>query len=246
MLIKYLSRTSLLLSQWCEPQVRLDDAEVREEVLGLLVGNRWVHNHVVAGDPVDGRGDPVLVSGLQTVEHAQNLGGVAAGRGRVGHDKSDGLLWVDDENGADGESNALGIDICCVLIIKHVKQVGNLSLLVCDDGELEVAARDLVDVLHPLIVTFNRVGRKTNELRATASKLRFELCEGTELGGTDGGLVRGVREEDDPVVADELVEVDRSISGLGLEIGSSATQTERLCASFGHCGVLEVGCGSCA
>ena len=115
----------------------------------------------------------MLISGLQTVEHAQDLSGVAASRGRVAHDKSDGLLWVDDENGADGESNALGIDICCVLVIQHIKGVSNLSLLVCDDGELEVAARNLVDVLDPLIVAFNGVGRKTNELCAATSELRF-------------------------------------------------------------------------
>ena len=49
-----------------------------------------------------------------------------------------------------------------------------------------------------------------------------------------------MREEDNPVVADELVEIDWSVGGLGLEIGSSATQTELLCTSFGHCGVLGI------
>ena len=55
---------------------------------------------------VDGRGDAVLVARLQTVEDAQDLGRVAAGRGRVAQDKTDRLLGVDDEDGADGEGDA--------------------------------------------------------------------------------------------------------------------------------------------
>jgi hypothetical protein len=35
------------------------------------------------------------------------------------------------------------------------------------------------------------------------------------------------------------VEVDFALSGLGLEVGSSATQAKRLCA-VGHCGAVSV------
>jgi hypothetical protein len=37
-----------------------------------------------------------------------------------------------------------------------------------------------------------------------------------------------VGEEDDPVVADELVEVDGTLCGLGLEVRGGAAQTEGL------------------
>lgn len=50
-LVEHLSGASLLLCERGEPQVRLDDAEVREEILGLLVGNGWVNNDVVTRDP---------------------------------------------------------------------------------------------------------------------------------------------------------------------------------------------------
>lgn len=36
----------------------------------------------------------------------------------------------------------------------------------------------------------------------------------------------GVGEEDSPAVTNELVEVDRTVGGLSLEVGSSGTQTE--------------------
>jgi len=43
-----------------------------------------------------------------------------------------------------------------------------------------------------------------------------------------------MREQDDPVVADELVEVDGALGGLGLEVGGLAAQAERLW-SVAHC-----------
>ena len=47
-----LRSSGLLLGQRCEPQVGLDDAEVWEELLGLVVVDRGVDNDVVTWDPV--------------------------------------------------------------------------------------------------------------------------------------------------------------------------------------------------
>ena len=47
-----LRSSSLLLGQRCEPQVGLDDAEVWEELLGLVVVDGGVDNDVVTWDPV--------------------------------------------------------------------------------------------------------------------------------------------------------------------------------------------------
>ena len=77
-----------------------------------------MHDDVVSWDPVDGGGDAVLVAGLEGVDDAEDLGGVAAGRGRVREDEADRLLGVDDENGADGEGDALGVDVCGILVVK--------------------------------------------------------------------------------------------------------------------------------
>jgi hypothetical protein len=109
---------SLLLGQWGEPQVRLDDAEVGEQLLGLLILDRGVDNDVVTRNPVDWSGDLVLVAGLQRVDDAQDLGAVAAGGGWVGQDGADGLLGVDEEDGADGEGDALLIDVGGILVVK--------------------------------------------------------------------------------------------------------------------------------
>jgi hypothetical protein len=109
---------SLLLGQWGEPQVRLDNAEVGEQLLGLLVLDRGVDNDVVARNPVDWSGDLVLITGLQRIDDAQDLGAVAAGRGRVGQDGADGLLGVDKEDGADGKGDALLVDVGGILIVK--------------------------------------------------------------------------------------------------------------------------------
>jgi hypothetical protein len=67
---------------------------------------------------------------------------------------------------------------------------------------------------------------QTNELDTTSSELGLELGESTELSGTDGSEVIGVGEEDGPLVTDELVEVDRAVGGVGIEVRGSRAQTE--------------------
>lgn len=109
-----------LLGKGSEPEVRLDSAEVGEELLGLLALDAGVDDDVVTGDPVDGGGDLVLVAGLEGVHDAEDLGAVAAGGGGVGEDGADGLLGVDDENGADGEGDALLVDVGGVLVVDPV------------------------------------------------------------------------------------------------------------------------------
>ena len=71
----------------------------------------------LTGNPVDRGGDAVLVASLERVDNAQNLGGVTASAGRVREDGADGLLGVDDEDGADGESNALGVNVGGILVV---------------------------------------------------------------------------------------------------------------------------------
>lgn len=228
-----------------EAQVRLDGAQVGEQLGGLLALDGGVDNDVVAGDPVDGGGDAVLVARLERVDDAQDLGAVAARRGRVREDGADRLLGVDDEDGADGEGDALGVDVGRVLEVEpgvcqslpsswsmdrreglHVVEVGHLALLVADDGEVDLRPRHLLDVLDPALVAADRVGRETEELDAALGELGLEAGELAELGGADGRVVLGVGEEDEPVVANVLVEVNGALGGLGLEVGGRRAQTE--------------------
>ena len=74
-------------------------------------------NDILTRDPVDRSGDAVLVSGLEGGDDAKDLGGVTAGGGRVGEDGADGLLGVDDEDGSDGEGDALLIDVGSILLV---------------------------------------------------------------------------------------------------------------------------------
>ena len=80
-----------------------------------------MNNDVITRDPVNRSSDPVLIARLQRINNAKHLGSIAASRSRVGKYKADGLCWVDDENGADGESDALLVNIGGVLVIQPSK-----------------------------------------------------------------------------------------------------------------------------
>merc|ERR1712225_26736 len=108
---------------------------------------------------------------------------LTAGRSRVGENGSDNLLGVNDEDGADGESYALLIDIRGVLVVDHVVLQGNLSVLVSNDREVQVAATDLVDVLDPVSMAVNGVGGKTDQLDTSLGELGFQFCESSKLSG---------------------------------------------------------------
>ena len=207
---------------------RLDLTDLTKLSLGIGSGDGRRNDNVVTGEPVDGASDTVLVGGLEGINDTQNLGGVTASGGRVGHDQTDLLGRVNDEDGADGQSHALGVDVGGVLEVNHVVEVGNLALRVGDDGELEVGASDLIDVLNPAVVGLDLVGTQTDELDTTLGELGLKLGKGTELGGTDGGEVIGVGEEDGPLSTEELVEVDGTVRGVRVEVRGSRAQTETI------------------
>ena len=66
-------------------------------------------------------------------------------------------------------------------MVQHVVRVGDLALLVADDGERELRAGDLIDVLDPPAVRVDRVGRQPDELHAAPRELGLELGEGAEF-----------------------------------------------------------------
>lgn len=112
------------------------------------------------------------------------------------------------------------------MIVEHVICQGNLSLLVSNDGELQVAARDLIDVFDPATVALNGVGGQADQLGTSSRKLGLQFGKGSEFGGAHGSVIFGVREKHDPVVANELVEVDGALGGVGLEVGRDRSKTE--------------------
>lgn len=92
-------------------------------------------------------------------------------------------------------------------MVQHAVQLGDLSVLVADNGEIELGAirLKLVDVLDPALVRGDVVGGQADELerRVSAGRSRAEgethldasglevgvgEGDGRELGGTDGRL----------------------------------------------------------
>lgn len=168
----------------------------------------------------------MFVPRLQAIHHPQHLRRIPPRTRGIGHDQPDHLLRIDDENAADRKGNALGIHIRRVLVVQHVVQVRHLPLLVADDGEGKLRAGDLVDVPDPAAVRLDRVGRQPDQLDVALRELRLQLGEGAQLRRAHGRVVFRVREEHDPRVADEFVEVDGAGGCFGLEVGRRAAEAE--------------------
>jgi hypothetical protein len=108
----------------------------------------------------------------------------------------------------------------------HVKRERNLSVLVADNWELDIVPGNLSDILDPSSVRLDCVCGETDQFGATLGELWLELRKGTKLGGADWSVIFWVGEEDYPVVADEIVEVDGAIGGFGVEVWSDGAQTD--------------------
>lgn len=63
-----------------------------------------------------------------------------------------------------------------VLMIKHVIERDDLSLLVASDGKFQIGIADLVDILDPASVTLDGVSRQTNEFDASFRELQARWC----------------------------------------------------------------------
>lgn len=72
---------------------------------------------VLTWHPIDWSGDLVLVTSLQRVYDTEHFRSVATSGGWVGKDQTDGLLWVNDEDATDGESDTLLINVGGVLVV---------------------------------------------------------------------------------------------------------------------------------
>lgn len=111
-------------------------------------------------------------------------------------------------------------------MVEHVIFQSHLSLLVADDRELQVAARDLVDVLDPATMAVDGVCRQANELDTPLGELWFELRESAQLGGTDRSVVFGVRKENNPVATNEVMEFDGPVGRFGLKVRCDGAQAQ--------------------
>jgi hypothetical protein len=77
-------------------------------------------------------------------------------------------------------------------------------------------------------VALDRVGRQADQLDATLGELWLELCESTKLSCAYWCVIFRVGKEDNPVVPNELVEVDGALSSFSLEVWGNGTQSQTL------------------
>lgn len=89
-----------------------------------------------------------------------------------------------------------------------------------------MAAGDLIDILDPSSMAIDSIGRQTDELHTTLGEFWLKLGESAELSGADWSVVLWVGEENNPVVANELVEVDGAGSGIDIKVRSDGAQSE--------------------
>lgn len=127
-------------------------------------------------------------------------------------------------------------------MIQHIIQVRHLPLLVADDGETKTGAGDFVNVFDPARVRVDGVGAQADQLDVALGEFGLEFREGAQLGGADGGVIFRVREENDPGVADEFVEVNGAVGGVCLKVGRGGAEAEALVGVFSMLWVLERAC----
>ena len=184
-------------------------------------------------NPIYWRSDPLLIPRLQTIHHPQDLGRVPPRAGGIAQNQADGLLRVDNKHAPDGKRDALLVHVRHILMIQHIIQIRHLPLLVADNGETETGAGDFVNVFDPAGVRIDGVGAQADQLDVALGEFGLEFGEGAQLGGADRGVIFRVREEDDPGIADEFVEVDGAVGGVGLEIGRGGAEAEAV-VDFEH------------
>lgn len=97
---------------------------VGKQLLGLVLLDAVSNDDVLAGNPVDGGRDLVLVTSLERVEDAEHLGGVAARRGGIGENGADGLFGIDEEDGSDGEREGVSVNVGGVLVVDPGEEPG--------------------------------------------------------------------------------------------------------------------------
>ena len=57
-----------------------------------------------------------------------------------------------DKDGPDGERQTLLVDIGLILVIEHTVKLGNVSVLITNNGEFKVTTSEVVYVLDPSVV----------------------------------------------------------------------------------------------
>lgn len=123
----------------------------------------------------------MFVGQLQGVNDTEDFSRVTAGAGGVVDNCANDLLRVDEEYSSDSQCHALCVDVGGILVVDHVVEVSDFARLVGNDGESQIATRDLVDILDPFLMRVQSIRTQSNKFDSSLLEFRFEFGEGTEL-----------------------------------------------------------------
>ena len=158
----------------------------------------------------------VLVDGLQPHEHALELVEITPELHGIINDGANRSRRVDEENRPHGRrSGDPGLN--------HAVFAGHLHRHVGDEREIELDALvpleldALVDGTQPGDVAGVGADREPDQPAVERLELRLHGTEHHELRRTDGGEIRRMAEQDDPLALEILRKTDFALRGLGLE-----------------------------
>ena len=75
-------------------------------------------------------------------------------------------------------------------------------------------------------MTLNSVGRQANQLDTSSGELWLEFCESTKFCCADWSVIFWMREENNPVVANEFMEIDGTGGSLSFEVWCNASKSQ--------------------
>jgi hypothetical protein len=184
----------LVLRLRSETKIRLDSAETREQFLCLFIVDRGMNDDIFLllprlatelnrGEylPVNGGDEVVLVGQLQGVNDTEDFSRVTASTGGVVDNCANDFLGVDEEYSSDSQCHALCVDVGGILVVDHVVEVSDFARFVGNDGESQIAARDVVDILDPFLMRVQSIGTQSDKFDSSLLEFRLEFGEGAEL-----------------------------------------------------------------
>ena len=157
--------------------------------------------------------------GREEIDHAQDLAKIATGARRVGEHQANLLERVDDEHGSHRRRRLR-------VRMDHVVRLGDRSILVRNEREVERDTLRRLDVPRPALVVGHAVHAQAEDLHAAAVELGLEARDGTELGRAHGRVVARVREEDCPAIAEPVVKTNLAGCRDGGEVGGGIAESE--------------------
>src|SRR5215831_8677752 len=85
----------------------------------------------------------------------------------------------------------------------------------------------LLDVLGPGLMVGDGIHAQSDDLGVALVELWLQTGHVSKLGGADGSEILRMREQDNPLVSDPLVESDLALGGFGSEIRCFVTYANR-------------------